>query len=117
MSEPPQPALGGALRRYQVMAWVVGTGLALLVFVGIPLQLAGHPALVATVGPIHGLLYVVYLASALDLSRRARSSPLEMLAMAAAGLLPLLAFVVERHVTHRLRAAGLRSQAAEPAGR
>jgi len=59
------------------MSYIVGVGLLLLVFVGIPLQYAaGKPAFAAIIGPIHGLLYIVYLATAFDLARR----PLPLLA-------------------------------------
>jgi integral membrane protein len=96
--------LAGALLRYRVMAYVVGVGLAILVFVGIPLQIAGHKIVVELVGPFHGFLYIVYLIFALDLARRARFTVLQMAAMIGAGLLPGLAFVIERKVTARVEA-------------
>lgn len=96
--------LEGALARYRVMATVVGVGLIALVFVGMPLQFgAGLPVVVKIVGPLHGFLYILYLVAALDLARRARFSFLEMLAMVGAGLLPFLAFIIERRITHRVR--------------
>ena len=74
----PHPLGGtaGALARYRVMAFIVGTGLALLCFVGIPLQVIGGnkwpwTAVVAIVGPIHGIFYIVYLVACLDLAGRA----------------------------------------------
>lgn len=96
-------SMNAALLRYRVMAYAIGIGLAVLVFVGIPLQIAGHNQVVQIVGPIHGVLYIVYLVVALDLARRARFSFLEMLAMVAAGLLPILAFVVEHYMTKRVQ--------------
>jgi integral membrane protein len=64
--------LNGALRRYQIAAYAVGTGLLILVLIGVPLQYgAGHPGVVKVVGPIHGFLYIIYLALAFDLARRA----------------------------------------------
>jgi len=96
--------VSGALLRYRVMAYVVGIGLAILVFVGIPLQYgANSPGVVKVVGPIHGALYIVYLIAAVDLARRARFGLLQLAAMAAAGFVPLLAFVVERQVVRRIR--------------
>lgn len=95
--------LPGALLRYRVMAYIVGVGLMVLVFVGMPLQFgAGTKAVVAIVGPIHGFLYIVYLAAAFDLASRARFSFLQLLAMIGAGLLPFLAFIIERRVTARV---------------
>jgi integral membrane protein len=88
------------------MAYVVGVGLLVLVAVGIPLQYAADkPAVVQVVGPIHGFLYIVYLATVVDLSRRFQLSVGQMVALVAAGFVPFLAFVVERRTTHRLGAS------------
>jgi integral membrane protein len=97
--------LSGALTRYRVMAYIVGVGLAVLVFVGVPLQLwASYDGVAVVVGIAHGYLYIVYLLTALDLTRRGRLGLKWLLAMVAAGLLPGLAFVVEHYVTRRIRA-------------
>jgi integral membrane protein len=100
-------SLDGALLRYRVLAYIVGVGLATLVFVGIPLQIAGHAELVEVAGPVHGFFYIAYLLFALDLARRARFSIVEMLAMVGAGLVPILAFVIERRITHRVKTGDL----------
>ncbi len=90
----------GALKRYQLMAYVVGTGLLVLVFVGIPLQIWDHSkTVVAIVGPLHGYLYLIYLAAAFDLARRARFSFTRLLIMISAGLVPFVAFVIERKIS------------------
>jgi len=86
------------------MAFAVGVMLVVLVFVGIPLQIAGHPAVVQIVGPIHGFLYIVYLVAAADLTRRLRWPVSELLWIVLAGLIPFTAFVVERRATRRVRA-------------
>ena len=107
----PHPLGGtaGALARYRVMAFIVGTGLALLCFVGIPLQVIGGnkwpwTAVVEIVGPIHGIFYIVYLVTCLDLAGRARFRTAQLLGMVCSGLVPLLAFYMERKVTERVRA-------------
>lgn len=102
----------GALARYRVMALIVGFGLATLCFVGVPLQLVGialdghngwpWTAVVEIVGPIHGVFYIVYLFACLDLASRARFRTLQLLGMVCSGLLPLLAFYMERKVTERV---------------
>lgn len=91
--------LAGAVLRYRIMAYIVGTGLIILVFVGIPLQLVGVNIVERIVGTLHGFLYIVYLLTALDLVRRARLSFWKLLAMVAAGLVPFVAFIVERRVS------------------
>ncbi len=100
----PLGGTAGALARYRVMAIVVGTGLAVLVFVGVPLQAVGHPFVAKWLGVVHGMFYIVYLVTCLDLAGRARFKLLQLLGMVAAGWLPLLAFYMERKVTHRVRA-------------
>jgi integral membrane protein len=96
--------VSGALMRYRVMAYIVGVGLVLVVFVGIPLQYAAHKTLfVHVVGTLHGYLYLLYLASAADLGRRARWSLGRILAVVAAGFVPFLAFVVEHRVLRQMR--------------
>ncbi|HEX3947170.1 MAG TPA: DUF3817 domain-containing protein [Acidimicrobiales bacterium] len=105
-SDDPASAIKGlaaALLRYRIMAYVVGVGLLILVFVGVPLQYgATIPQVAQIVGPIHGFLYIVYLLAAVDLARRARFTLLQMAAMIGAGFLPFLAFVIEHQVGKRV---------------
>ncbi len=95
----------GALIRYRIMAYIVGVGL-ILVFVGIPFQVAGHPGFEQVIGPIHGTLYIVYLVAGADLARRAHWTLGRMVLVVVAGFIPFLAFVVERKVTHQLEQSG-----------
>jgi integral membrane protein len=96
--------LGAALLRYRIMAYIVGVGLLVLVFVGVPLQYAATiPQVAQIVGPIHGFLYIVYLLASVDLARRARFTLLQMAAMVGAGFLPFLAFVIEHRVGKRVQ--------------
>ena len=100
-----QSGLRGALLRYRVMAYTVGVGLILLVFVGMPLQyLAGNAAVVGVIGPLHGFLYIVYLVAAADLFRRIRWPFSQLIWVILAGLVPFVAFIVERRVTQRVEA-------------
>ncbi len=99
-----KPGIAGALERYKIMAYIVGVGLIILVFVGVPLQYgANAPQVAKIVGPFHGFLYIAYLVAALDLARRARFTILQMAAMVGAGFVPFLAFVVERSVAKRVQ--------------
>jgi integral membrane protein len=112
--ETPVTDIEGALARYRVMAFVVGAGLLVLVFVGVPLQYgADVPQVAQIVGPIHGFLYIVYLLTAVDLARRARFTLLQMAGMVGAGFLPFLAFIIERRVERRVHEA---LGEAQPAG-
>ena len=107
MTEPDRSRAGhrSALLRYRVMAYAVGVGLIVLVFVGIPLQIwSDVPGVVHVVGPIHGFLYLAYLVVGADLVRRERWPIRELVVMAIAGLVPFAAFGVERRVTRRATA-------------
>jgi len=96
--------VSSALTRYRVMAYVVGVALLVLVLVGVPLQIAGSSAVVHVVGPVHGVLYIVYLLAALDLARRHRWPIIRLVLILLAGTVPFLSFVMERWVTHRIAA-------------
>ena len=89
----------GALLRYRVMAYVVGVML-LVVFAAIPFD-----SVERVVGPLHGALYIIYLATVLDVFLRFRLRVLELVAMVAGGWVPFLAFVVERWMRRRLTPA------------
>jgi integral membrane protein len=96
------PRLRGALLRYRALAYIVGVGLVILTFVGIPMQIWAHDDTVATyVGIAHGYLYIVYLILVFDLARRARWPIFRIAGVALAGTIPLLGFFVERWVTHK----------------
>ncbi len=97
------PAKRSTLVRYRVMAYVVGVGLLVLVLIGVPLQYAADkPAVVQVVGPIHGVLYMVYLLTVADLARRFRLGLGQVIALVAAGFVPFLAFIAERWMTRRI---------------
>jgi integral membrane protein len=95
----------GALIRYRVMTYVVGSALIVLVYVGVPLQVWANFSLVAKVeGTIHGYLYLVYLFTAADLARRAHWRLGRILAVVLSGFVPGLAFVVEHRVVKQMKA-------------
>jgi integral membrane protein len=97
--------VNAAVTRYRVLANVVGVFL-LLLCIGMIVKY-GPPkqeAIVSIVGPVHGFLYMVYLAVSFDLYRRARWPLSRIVTMVAAGLVPFLAFVVERRIVRESRA-------------
>ena len=110
---PGEGHVHGALIRYRVMAFVVGTALLLLMVVVI-FQLFGANVKVAeeVVAPMHGYLYLVYLVTAADLARRAHWHLGRILLVVAAGFVPFLAFIVEHRVYQQMQA----EWAAEAAG-
>lgn len=95
-----------ALLRFRVMAYVVGIMLLALVFVAMPLKyLADRPALVETIGPVHGFLYMAYLVFTFDLSRRVGWSLGRIALLLLAGTIPFASFFAERWATRMVRAS------------
>jgi integral membrane protein len=99
--------LSGALTRYRVMAYVTGVLLAFMTVVGLPYKyLFGGDAVWYGIGwMLHGWVYIVYVAVALDLVFRMRWSLGRALAVVLAGTIPFMSFVAERKVTHSVAAA------------
>lgn len=103
--------MNAAVLRYRVMAYVTGVVLIVLCFVGIPLQVAGYPAVANDVGVLHGILYIIYLVCAWILSRKLRLATKPTVIMLLAGTIPIMTFIVERWVTRRFINPALASQA------
>lgn len=108
--------MNAAVLRYRVMAYVTGVVLIVLCFVGIPLQVAGYPAVANDVGVLHGILYIIYLVCAWILSRKLRLATKPTVIMLLAGTIPVMTFIVERWITHRFidPALAAQPQSAQP---
>lgn len=95
--------INSALTRYRVIAYTVGCGL-LLLCVATVLDWGFHqPRMAEVVGPLHGFLYMIYLAIGVDLALRAKWSIVGTLLVLISGTIPFLSFVAERQVTRRVR--------------
>jgi integral membrane protein len=82
------------------MAYTTAVLLIVLVFVGIPLQVAASsPQVVNVVGTIHGFCYIVYLFTAFDLTRKLHLRLGRMVLVLLAGTVPFCAIVAERLLT------------------
>jgi integral membrane protein len=95
-----------ALLRYRIVALIVSVLLVVLFCIGLPLQYAaGSGAVDAVVGIAHGVFfYPLYLLLTLDLGRRLRMSPLQLVPTLLAGTVPLVSFYAERRTTAWVRA-------------
>jgi integral membrane protein len=92
--------VAAALTRYRIIAWIVGVILLVLVLVAMPLKYLGdNDTVVAAVGPVHGFLFMVYVALTFDLGRRAGWPLSRMLLVMLAGTIPFLSFWAERKVS------------------
>lgn len=78
------------------MAYVVGVML-IIVFCAIPFD-----SVESVVGPIHGVFYIVYLITVMDVFVRWRLRLPALIVMVAGGWVPFLAFVVEGWVRRRV---------------
>jgi integral membrane protein len=87
------------LTRYRVLAYVTAVLLIVLVFVGVPLQVAGHPGVAHVVGTLHGFLYLVYLVVAFQLTRKLHIPVGRTLLVLVAGTVPFGAIIAERKLT------------------
>lgn len=99
--------ISGPLKRFRAIAYVVGVGLLVLVLIGMPMKYIpaiSDSTVVAVVGPIHGLLYMIYLALTFDLSMKGKWSPKGTILVLLAGTIPFLSFVAERIVTRKVKA-------------
>jgi integral membrane protein len=102
-------AIPGALTRYRVMAWVVGTFLVLMtawMVLGYGLwdYAVAKPTVYSRLWMVHGILYPLYLLAAVDLCFRLRYSVVRTLVVLLAGTIPFASFVAEHYVTRDVRA-------------
>jgi integral membrane protein len=86
---------------YRVMAYVTGVVLIVLCILAIMQIFVHDEAAVNVVGTIHGALYIVYLLVAFPLTRRLRLAAGPTVAVLLAGTIPVMTFIVERHISHR----------------
>jgi integral membrane protein len=101
------PKVLAALGRFRVAAIVVGVALIVLVVAMVLRYGFDQRWAVATWGPIHGTLYFAYFVIVLDLSFKARWTPIGTLLVVLAGVVPIGSFYAER-IVHRKVLAGER---------
>lgn len=98
------PQVRSALQRFKVMAVVVGVGL-LVLCLEIVLHYGFDNESLAWWSPIHGLLYMGYLVTTVDLGLKARWSWPRTIAVMLAGVVPFFSFVMERRVARAVHGA------------
>ena len=95
--------VGSALRRFKVMAIVVGIGL-LVLCLEVALRYGFDNDVLAWWSPIHGVLYMAYLVTTADLGIKMRWSVPRMVGVMLAGVVPFFSFVMERRVARMVEA-------------
>ncbi len=106
------------VRAYRTMAYVTGTVLIILCFVGIPLQVfADNLVIVKYVGTAHGILYMIYVVVAFAMTRmvRMKVASAGTVIVLLAGTIPVLTFIVERWVSRTYIDPALAAAAGQPA--
>ena len=97
------PQVGSALRRFKVMAVVVGIGL-LVLCLEIVLHYGFDNTSLNWWSPIHGVLYMLYLVTTVDLGFKVRWPLLKTVGVMLAGVVPFFSFVMERKVAREVKA-------------
>jgi len=102
--------LSGALLRFRIMAWVTGVLLAVMTVIFLPLKYGfgltdeGILATIYAVGwQAHGWLYLLYVATGLDIAFRMRFSVVRTVAVLLAGTIPFASFFADLYVTRSVR--------------
>jgi integral membrane protein len=97
--------MSGAIKRFRVMALVAGVMALLLWFVDLPVAYLfdneDWKAKVEWIPRVHGLIYALYVLTALQFATKARWSYKKMLWLILAGTLPIASFVAERRVVRQ----------------
>ena len=103
--------LSGALLRFRIMAWVTGDLLAVMSVIFLPLKYGfglTEEGILATIYALgwqaHGWLYVLYVATGLDISFRMRFTVVRTVAVLLAGTIPFASFFADHYVTRSVRA-------------
>ncbi|WP_028850998.1 DUF3817 domain-containing protein [Thermocrispum municipale] len=102
--ESVKPNVLAALKRFRVAAIATGIGLLILVTVMVIRYGWDNPTPSQVWSPMHGALYMIYIALAVDLAIKARWSIKGILLVLLAGCVPFVSFIAERKVTHRVLA-------------
>ena len=87
------------LGRLRVTAFVEGVSLLVLVFVGMPLRyMADIDAVSQAVGPVHGVLFLLYVVQVIQVGVEYRWSIVRILLMLAASFFPFGTFVADARI-------------------
>jgi integral membrane protein len=98
------PKVLAALGRFRIAAMIVGVALLVLVVAMVLRYGFDQRWAVSTWGPIHGLLYFGYFLIVLDLSFKARWTPVGTLLVILAGVVPVASFYAEKTVRRKVLA-------------
>lgn len=96
------PWYKSALGRFRVIAICEGISFILLLFIAMPLKyFAGLPQAVLVVGWIHGLLFIAYMISGLDVKRKHHWNFRKTFIAVMASLIPFGPFILDKKVLRK----------------
>ena len=99
-AEPPTE------KRLRQIAVIEGISYILLLLIAVPLKhLLGLPVYVRVLGPIHGVLFILYVAAVFQAAPVLRWSARQITLALVAGLLPWGTFVLESRLRHSREAS------------
>ncbi|MEM9438835.1 MAG: DUF3817 domain-containing protein [Pseudomonadota bacterium] len=90
------------IARLRLIGRVEGTTLVALLFIAVPLKhVFEQPALVSILGPLHGLSFVAYLVTAVDVVSGGGFTTRETMRLLLVSLVPFGPFVNDHFLAHR----------------
>jgi integral membrane protein len=95
----------GALTRFRLLAVLCGVNLLLLVFVFMPAKYIfdalDDNGWILFIPITHGYLYIVYILTVLQIGVQKRMKFVTIIALIAAGTLPVASFIAERRIAKK----------------
>ncbi len=93
--------------RFRAVALAEGISLLVLLGIAVPLKyLAGLPEAVSFVGPVHGVLFLLYVVAVIDVMSELHWGVARVLGALVAAVLPFGTFVLEARLRRERGAAG-----------
>src|SRR5688572_12709674 len=94
-----KPWYKSVMRRFRVIAFSEGISFLVLLFIAMPLKyFAGYPQVVLVVGWIHGILFIAYMISGLDVKATYRWNFRKTFIAVIAALIPFGPFVLDKWI-------------------
>lgn len=85
------------IQAFRILGWLEGASFLTLLLIAMPMKyMAGNPALVKSMGPIHGFLFIGYVLMANFLAAEFNWSTKQRILSFAAAVFPLGTFWFER---------------------
>lgn len=94
------------IQAFKILGWLEGASFLILLLIAMPVKyMAGNPALVKSIGPIHGFLFIGYVLMANFIASELNWSMKQRVLAFVASVLPLGTFWFERKYLDKKEAA------------